>query len=145
MRPPDPTPLLRLRYRTFIAITGRSVPVLRFGTLASWFFCHLCFSLGIEATGSCSSTRKPASDSRPLYAGRRLPSHQAPGRLVPGDRDAPGFDDGSVVNGASSKGSLAFVSLTLTCSWLSLNIVSNAHHRDSYPQQLGVDWDPLLT
>jgi len=33
------------------------------------------------------------SDSRPLYAGRRPPSHQAPGGLVPGWRNGPGFDD----------------------------------------------------
>ena len=94
-------------------------------------FRRLGFSLAIEATGSCSSAQKPVLVSRPLYAGRRLPSHQAPGRLIPGDRDAPGFDDGSVVNDASSKGSLSFVSLTLTCSRFSLNFVSNAHHRDS--------------
>src|SRR5207344_389905 len=59
-------------------------------------FRRLSFSLAIEATGSRSSARKPALVSRPLYAGRRLPSHQAPGRLVPGDRNAPGFDDGSL-------------------------------------------------
>src|SRR5258705_12938672 len=29
-----------------------------------------------QSTGSCSSAQKPASVSRPLYAGRRLPSHQ---------------------------------------------------------------------
>jgi hypothetical protein len=31
---------------------------------------RLGFSLGIRATGSCSSAQKPAFDSRPLYAGR---------------------------------------------------------------------------
>ena len=46
-------------------------------------FRRLSFSLGIGATGSCSSAQKPASDSRPLYAGRHPPSHQAPGGLVP--------------------------------------------------------------
>jgi hypothetical protein len=65
--------------------------------------------------------------SRPLYAGRRLPSHQAPDRLVPGDLDAPGFDDGSLDNDASSKGSLSFVSPPRTCSRLSSNFVSSAH------------------
>jgi len=53
----------------------------------------LCFSLRIGATGSCSFAQKPASDSRPLYAGRHPPRHQAPGGLFPGDRSAPGFDD----------------------------------------------------
>ena len=78
-------------------------------------FRRLGFSLAIEATGSRSSTQKPVLASRPLYAGRRPPSHQAPGGLVPGDRDAPGFGDGSLDNDASSKGSLAFVSPTRTC------------------------------
>src|SRR5262249_43639277 len=56
-------------------------------------FRRLGFSLGIRATGSCSSAQTPASASRPLYAGRRLPSHQAPDRLVPEGLHAPGFDD----------------------------------------------------
>src|SRR5215469_136660 len=38
MQPPDPTPLLQPHYRAFIARTSRSVPVLRFGTLASRFW-----------------------------------------------------------------------------------------------------------
>jgi hypothetical protein len=33
-----------------------------------------------------------ASDSRPLYAGCRPPSHKASGGLVPGDTITPGFD-----------------------------------------------------
>src|ERR1700687_4259135 len=56
-------------------------------------FRRLGFSLAIRATGSCSSAQEPASESRPLYAGRRLPSHQAPNRLVPEGIHAPGFDD----------------------------------------------------
>jgi hypothetical protein len=79
-------------------------------------FRHLCFSLGIEATGSCSSAKKPASDSRPLHAGRRPPSHQAPDRLIPEGPYAPGFDDIWIFNDASSMGLLSFVSRTHTCS-----------------------------
>jgi hypothetical protein len=56
-------------------------------------FRRLRFSLAISALVSCSSTQKPASGSRPLYAGRRLPSHQAPDRLIPVEIHAPGFDD----------------------------------------------------
>ena len=56
-------------------------------------FRRLRFSLAISALVSCSSTQKPASGSRPLYAGRRLPSHQAPDRLIPVELHAPGFDD----------------------------------------------------
>src|SRR5215204_5764125 len=66
-------------------------------------FYHLCFSLDIGATGSRSSAREPGSASRLLYAGRRLPSIQVSGRLVPGDGNAPGFDDKSLVYDASSK------------------------------------------
>ena len=57
--------------------------MLRIGTLASRFFGRLCFSLRIGATGSCSFAQKPASDSRPLYAGRRPPRHQTPGGTLP--------------------------------------------------------------
>jgi hypothetical protein len=79
-------------------------------------FRHLCFSLGIETTGSCSSAKKPASASRPLYAGRHLSSHQAPDRLIPEGPYASGFDDIRIFNDACSVGSLAFVSRTHTCS-----------------------------
>src|SRR5271166_2460303 len=66
----------------------------------------------------------------PLYAGRRLPSHQAPGRLVPGDRNALVLTTVLWLT-THLRRVLAFVSLTLTCSRFSLNFVSNAHHRDS--------------
>ena len=69
-----------------------------------------------QSTGSCSSTRKPASDSRPLHAGRRLPSHQAPDRLVPEGLHAFGFDDIKLLNDASSMGLLSFVFRMHTCS-----------------------------
>src|SRR5450631_4798842 len=36
MQPPDSIPLLQFHYRTFIARTDRSAPVLHIGTLASW-------------------------------------------------------------------------------------------------------------
>src|SRR5208283_3287706 len=65
--------------------------------------CRLGFSLGIGATGSRSSAREPGSASRLLYAGRRPPNHQAHGGLVPGDRNAPGFDDMSLDYDASTE------------------------------------------
>src|SRR5256712_5312454 len=89
--------------------------MLRFGTLASRFSslvllpCH-------QSTGSRSSAQKPASVSRPLYAVRRLPSHQAPDRLVPEGIHASGFDDAKLLNDASSVGSLSFVFRMHTCS-----------------------------
>jgi hypothetical protein len=66
-------------------------------------FYYLSFYLGIGTTGSLSSTQEPGSDSRPLYAGRRPPSDQVSGRLVPGVLSAPGFDDSYMVYDASSK------------------------------------------
>jgi len=69
-----------------------------------------------QKPGSCSSAWMPVPDSRPLYAGRRPPCHQAPGGLVPRWRDAPGFDDTYVYNDASTEGSLSFVFRTPTCS-----------------------------
>ena len=53
----------------------------RSSRLAVFAACASPFHIG--ATGSCSSARKPASASRPLYAGRRLPSNQAPDKLIP--------------------------------------------------------------
>jgi len=58
----------------------------------------------------------PVSDSRPLYAGRRPPNHQAPGGLVPGCLRDPGFDDILNDNDAYSEGLLSFVFRTPTCS-----------------------------
>src|SRR3954449_12761710 len=46
-----------------------------------------------QETGSCSSAQKPVSNSRPLYAGRRPLSHQAPRGLISGEKSAPDFDD----------------------------------------------------
>ena len=84
-----------------------------------------------------SEPGKPASASRPLYAGHRLPSHQAPDRLVPEGLHAPGFDDAMLLYDASPMGSLSFVSRMLICSRSSLSFSSNAHHHGSLPQQLG--------
>jgi hypothetical protein len=70
-------------------------------------FNHLHFSLGIGATGSRSSVRKPVSDSRPLYAGRRLPSNQ-------GSRQASPRSSTRLCNDASAEGLLSLVSLTPT-------------------------------
>jgi hypothetical protein len=108
---PDPIPLLQPHYRAFIAPTNRAA-----SALSPHGFRHLCFSLGIEATGSFSAAKKPASDSRPLHAGRRPPSHQAADRLIPEEPYAPGFGDIWIFNDASSMGLLSFVSRTHTCS-----------------------------
>ncbi|HTR07394.1 MAG TPA: hypothetical protein VMJ11_12220, partial [Paraburkholderia sp.] len=43
------------------------------------------------------------------------PSNQVPGKLVPRDGNARGFDDKSLDYDASSEGSLSFVSLIHTC------------------------------
>lgn len=111
----DSTPSLQPHYRssTLLRIDPPQCSPL---VLSPRGFYHLCFSLYIGTTGSRSSIQKPVIDSRPLYAGRRLPSSQVTDKLVPEDRDAPGFDDNSLVYDASSDGSLSFVSLFPTCS-----------------------------
>ena len=115
IRRPDPPPLLQPHYRVFNAHTGRSAPVSCIGTLASRLAPLELLPLHQEP-GSCSSARTPVSDSRPLYAGRHPPRHQAPGGLVPGSAYAPGFDDFFSFNDASSEGLLSFVFRTPTCS-----------------------------
>ena len=116
MRPLDPTPLLQPHYEPS-SLLRVGPPQCSASVRSPRGFRRLGFSLHIRATGSCSSTRQPASASRPLYAGRRPLSHQAPRGLVPGEPYAPGFDDTLVFfNDASSKGSLSFVSRMLTCT-----------------------------
>ena len=69
----------------------RSDSALGFGTLAS-----RCAPLVLlpwhPRAGSRSSAQQPVSGSRPLYAGRRPPGHQAPGGLIPEMWTASGFD-----------------------------------------------------
>ena len=115
IRLPDPIPSLQPHYGAFIANTNRSAPMLCFGTLASRFSSLVLLPFH-QSTGSCSSAQKPASDSRPLYAGRHLPSHQAPDRLFPERLHVPGFDDAKLLNDVSSMGSLSFVFRMPTCS-----------------------------
>jgi hypothetical protein len=143
MRPPDPTPSLQPHYEPSSLL--RVGPPQCSASVRSPRGCsRLGFSLRIRATGSCSSAQQPASASRPLYAGRRPLSHQAPRGLVPGEFHAPGFDDTYLLNDASSKGLLSFVSRMLTCTGLYPRFSSNAHHHGSLPQQLGSVWDLLL-
>src|SRR6516165_4150466 len=113
MRPLDPTPSLQPHYEPS-SLLRVGPPQCSASVRSPRGFRRLGFSLRIRATGSCSSTRQPASASRPLYADRRPLSHQASSGLVPGEPYAPGFDDTCVFNDASSKGSLSFVSRTLT-------------------------------
>src|SRR5262245_43737134 len=101
VRPPDPTPSLQPHYEPS-SLLRIGPPQCSASVLSPRGFRRLGFSLGIRATGSCSSAQKPASDSRPLYAGRRPPSHQAPGRLIPEGPNAPGFGDPMIFNDAAS-------------------------------------------
>ena len=115
MRPLDPTPSLQPHYEPSSLL--RVGPPQCSASVRSPRGCgRLGFSLRIRATGSCSSAQQPASASRPLYAGRHPLSHQAPRGLVPDGLYAPGFDDTYLLNDASSKGSLSFVSRMLTCT-----------------------------
>ena len=101
MRPLDPTPSLQPHYEPS-SLLRVGPPQCSASVRSPRGFRRLGFSLAIRATGSCSSAQKPASDSRPLYAGRRPPSHQAPGRLIPEGPNASGFDDPMIFNDASS-------------------------------------------
>src|ERR1039457_6828733 len=92
VRPPDPTPLLQPRYGPS-SLIRIGPPQCSASVLSPHGFRRFDFSLGIRATGSCSSAQQPVSASRPLYAGRRPPNHQAPGGLIPGELHDPGFDD----------------------------------------------------
>jgi hypothetical protein len=114
MQPLDSTPSLQPHYRPS-SLLRVDPPQCRASVRSPRGFCHLCFSLDIAATGSRSSTQKPESGSRPLYAGRRLPSSQVPDKLIPRAGRPLGFDDESLVDDASSKGSLSFDSLIPTC------------------------------
>jgi hypothetical protein len=110
MRPPDPTPSLQPHYEPS-SLLRVGPPQCSASVRSPRGFGRLGFSLNIRATGSCSSAQQPASASRPLYAGRRPRSHQAPCGLVPGGLYAPGFDDTYLLNDASSKG-FTFVRLS---------------------------------
>lgn len=113
----DPTPLLQPHYRPSSLLRVDPSQCCA-SVLSSRNLSHLCFSLDIAATGSRSSTQKPESGSRPLNAGRRLSSSQVSDKLIPGARRPLGFDDKSLVDGASSKRALSFDSLILTCPGL---------------------------
>src|SRR6266403_1932937 len=142
MRPPDPTPSLQPHYGPS-SLLRVGPPQCSASVRSPRGFGRLGFFLNIRATGSCSSAQQPASASRPLYAGRRPLSHQAPRGLVPGGLYAPDFDDTYFLNDASSKGSLSFVSRMLICTGLYPRFSSNAHQHGSLPQQLGSVWDLL--
>ena len=90
MRPLDPTPSLQPHYGPS-SLLRVGPPQCSASVRSPRGFRRLGFSLRIGATGSCSSTRQPASASRPLYADRRPLSHQASSGLIPGEPYAPGL------------------------------------------------------
>jgi hypothetical protein len=92
MRPLDPTPSLQPHYE-LSSLLRVGPPQCSASVRSPHGFGRLGFSLHIGATGSCSSTRQPASASRPLYADRRPLRRQASSGLVPGEPYTPGFDD----------------------------------------------------
>jgi hypothetical protein len=101
----DPPPSLQPHYRTFIATTRRSAPVLRIGTQPSRFR-PLGVSLPRTTAGQYCATGRPRArgdrfprsapepgpSSRHLHAGHRLASQQASSRLIPGRHTKPTFD-----------------------------------------------------
>ena len=67
-----------------------------------------------------------------------------PSRLVPGGLYTPGFDDTWLLNDALSKGSLSFVSRTLTCASYSRAFPPTLTTTALYRSSLEVVWDLLL-
>jgi len=78
----DASPSLQSRYRTFITTTGRSAPVLCFGTLILvgpplvFLPCH-------QSDRFPRYTQKPVSSSRHLHAGGRSASKKVTAELIP--------------------------------------------------------------
>jgi hypothetical protein len=97
-----------------------------------------------ERLVSCSSAQKPASGSCPLYAGRRLPSHQAPDRLVPEEIRASGFDDIRFFSTRHRRVCFRSSPGHTPARSHAPSFCSNAHHHGFWPQRLGVVWDPSL-
>src|SRR6202451_4908122 len=91
---------------------------------------HLCFSLCIRTTGSCSSVRKPASNSCPLYAGRRPPSNPISCRLFSEVPFASDFDGIVVFTTRDRRGCLRS-SHSPSAARFSPYFSSNAHDHDS--------------
>jgi hypothetical protein len=97
LRPARRYPLVRIRRSSSVRQRDLNPPeqravqrTLRVGpsqcpalVLSPRSFGRLSFSLIIGATGSCSSVPSPASDSRPLYAGRHPLSNQVPSGFSP--------------------------------------------------------------
>ena len=102
MQPLDPTPSLQPHYR-LSSLLRVGPPQCSASVRSPRGARHLCFSLCIGTTGSRSSAQKPGSVSRPLYAGRRMPSTQVSGTLFPEGRFASGSDDRSLNHDASSR------------------------------------------
>ena len=142
MRPPDPTPSLQPHYEPS--------SLLRVGP-------PQC-SASVRSPRGCGRLGSPLISERLFLqfratacirftpSLRRSPSapSSGPRGLVLGRLYALGFDDTYLLNDASSKGSLSFVSRMLTCTGLYPRYSSNAHHHGSLPQQLGPVWDLLL-
>jgi hypothetical protein len=82
------------------------------------------------------STQKPVPDSRPLYAGRRPSSLQAPDGLIPVVWTAPGFDD-TYGYRLVLEGLLSLAFRHSPAPSRARDFPSDAHHHGSLPQQLG--------
>src|SRR5208337_3115592 len=93
-----------------------------------------CASPLPSGAGSCGSAQNPMSDSRPLYAGRRPPSHQAPGGLVPAEIHAPGFDDACFLTTRLRRVHCHSSFGHLPAQGPALSFWSNAHHHVFWTQ-----------
>ena len=135
MRPHDPTPSLQPHYEPS-SLLRVGPPQCSASVRSPRGFRRLSFSLRIRATGSCSSAQQPASASRPLYAGRRPHSHQAPRGLVPGE---PTLLVSTTLRYLTTRLRRVHFRSSLGCSPARVfsRFSSNAHHHGSLPQRLG--------
>jgi len=129
-------PSLQRHYSTFITTARNSAPVPRIGTL-------VLMGLPLGRLPSHRGDRFPRSAQEPeprsrrLHAGRHLGSRQVSPRLVPGERNTPGFDAIYALFDTSSAVRLR------SSPWISPDRISsglflNAHHHRSLRQQLEV-------
>jgi len=143
MRPPDPTPSLQLHYEPSSLL--RVGPPQGSASVRSPRGCRRWASLFASER---LVPAVPRNSLHPLHA----PSTPVAVRSVirpPADLSQVHhtllvLTTLRVLNDASSKGSLSFVSRMLTCTSLFSRFSSNAHHRGSLPQQLGAARDLLL-
>jgi hypothetical protein len=100
--------------------------------------------LALERLGSRSSVRKPMPDSRPTYAGRRLPGHRGSRQASPRSFTRLWFRRHLDLSDASAEGLLSLVSLTLTSTGIPCTLAPTLTTATVNRSSLGWFDGPLL-